>query len=418
MAQNVILKTGVKKREVIAWAFYDFANSGYTTVVLTSVFSAYFVGVLALDAGLGTLWWTLTLSASYLLLMVTLPRLGYWADKKAKKKRLLLISTVACVFFTLLLFFARPGWLWWAVFAVLFSNYAYGIGEAMIAAYLPELAKPKALGRVSGWGWSFGYVGGMLSLGLALLLVMHAENRLVPATEYVPQVMVLTAGIFAIAALPALLLLKQKPVDIENHSKDKKPSLLPLLSACKNDYPDFYHLLWCSAFYHAGIAIVITLSSVYATQVMGFTMSQTMLLIFLVNIAAAFGALGFGYVQDKIGHKKALGLTLIGWLIMVLLAASTQSLLWFWVAAALAGLCIGSSQSAGRAMVGVLTPPARNAQMYSLWAFSIQCAAVVGPAAYGLINWMNQNNQRTALACTAIFFVAAMWQLRRVQFYK
>lgn len=98
MAQNVILKTGVKKREVIAWAFYDFANSGYTTVVLTSVFSAYFVGVLALDAGLGTLWWTLTLSASYLLLMVTLPRLGYWADKKAKKKRLLLISTVACVF--------------------------------------------------------------------------------------------------------------------------------------------------------------------------------------------------------------------------------------------------------------------------------------------------------------------------------
>lgn len=418
MSMTSALQKQVKKRELFAWALYDFANSGYTTVVLTTVFSAYFVGVVAAHHPAATLILTATLSASYLLLMCTLPQMGAWADRTGNKKSLLLFSTIACVLATVLLAKAEAGTVWWAVLFLLLSNYAYGVGEAMIAAFLPEIAKREALGRVSGWGWGFGYFGGMLTLGLSLWLVMSSERQGLGASSYVPWVMGLTAGVFALAATPALIFLRQRKTVVE--AKQLRLSFwqrLPsLYKECRSSYPDLGWLLICGACYHAGIAVIITLSSVYATQAMGFSMSQTMMLIFTVNIAAAVGALTFGHVQDRIGHKRALAITLCGWLVMVIVAVVTTSVSGFWWAAALAGLCIGSSQSAGRAMVGLLAPAGRLAEMYSLWAFSVQLAAVVGPLAYGLVSWFSGGNHRLALSATALFFIAGLVVLRQIQF--
>src|SRR3546814_18035791 len=137
---------------------------------------------------------------------------------------------------------------------------------------------------------------------------------------------------------------------------------------------------------------------------MGFTLSQTMMLVFTVNIAAALGAFLFGYAQDRIGHKRALGITLCGWIIMVLVAYFAVRIWVFWIAAILAGLCMGTSQSAGRAMVGALAPADRLAEFYSLWTFAIQLSAVVGPLCYGVIAWVTGGNHRLALLCTGLFF--------------
>ena len=169
------LNPGVAKREVWAWAMYDFANSGYTTVILTAVFSTYFVGVVGGRAPWATLAWTAALSLSYLLIMLTMPTLGARADARAGKRRLLYTSTIGCVAATLVLTQAGPGDVWLALAAIVVSNYCYCVGESVVAAFLPELAKPSALGRVSGWGWSFGYCGGMLTLGLSLVVVKLAE---------------------------------------------------------------------------------------------------------------------------------------------------------------------------------------------------------------------------------------------------
>lgn len=288
----------------------------------------------------------------------------------------------------------------------------------MIAAFLPEIARREALGRVSGWGWGFGYLGGMLTLGLALWLVTVFEQQGLGATDYVPWVMILTAVVFALAATPAICFLRQRKKTTPRHVRSEYvwQQLPKLFKECKNQYPDLAWLLICGACYHAGIAVVITLSSVYATQVMGFSMSQTMMLIFTVNIAAAIGALGFGHVQDRIGHKIALRITLFGWLIMIAVAALTTSIIGFWLAAMLAGLCIGSSQSAGRAMVGLLAPAHRLTEMYGLWAFAVQFAAVIGPLGYGLITWLSGGNHRLALGATALFFLAGLWVLRYVKF--
>lgn len=395
---------------------YDFANSGYTTVVLTTVFSAYFVGVVAAGKAWGTLAFTASLSLSYLLVMLTMPTLGARADARAAKRRLLFLSTAGCVAATLLLALAGPGRIVWALAILALSNYCYCVGESIIAAFLPEIARNDALGRVSGWGWSFGYFGGMLTLGLSLAWVSWATAQGQSASQYVPYVMVLTAVIFALAAIPAFLFLRERSPPGQNTDTGMLARLSMAWQETSQNFPDFRQLLLCGACYHAGISVVITLSAVYATQAMGFEMAQTMMLVFTVNIAAAAGAFLFGYVQDKVGHKLALSVTLVGWIIMVLLAWSAVQAWVFWLAATVAGLCMGSSQSAGRAMVGALAPPKRLAEFYSLWTFATQLAAVVGPLSYGVVTWVTGGNHRLALLFTGLFFVAGLLVLSRLDF--
>ena len=410
------LKPGVSRREVWAWAMYDFANSGYTTVILTTVFSAYFVSVVAQGKSWATLAFTCALSISYLLIMLTMPWLGSRADAKAAKRRLLFTSTLACVGATLLLMLVGPGDVVLGMLLLALSNYAYCVGESIVAAFLPELAQPKALGRVSGWGWGFGYFGGMLALGLSLWLATWAETQGMQAHQFVPYIVMLTAGLFGLAAIPSFLFLRERSVATERQQQGLLSRLAFAWRETKQRFPDFRLLLLCGALYHSGISVVITLSAVYASQAMGFTMAQTMLLVFTVNIAAAFGALLFGYVQDRIGHKMALSITLFGWIVMILLAYLATGPKLFWVAATIAGLCMGTSQSAGRAMVGALAPANRLAEFYALWTFSTQLAAVVGPLSYGLIAWGSGGDHKLALLCTGLFFVLAGHVLRRMDF--
>ena len=139
-----------------------------------------------------------------------------------------------------------------------------------------------------------------------------------------------------------------------------------------------------------------------------------MALIFLVNIAAAAGAFLFGYAEDRIGHKPALAVTLVAWIAMVLIASLTRSVALFWVAATLAGLCMGSSQSCGRALVGVLAPATRLGEFYGLWSFATRLAAVIGPLTYGLVTWFTAGNHRLAILTTGLFFVIGLVLLARL----
>jgi MFS transporter, UMF1 family len=411
------LNPGVKKREVFGWAMYDFANSGYTTVVLTAVFNAYFVGVVAGGAAWGTLAWTLTLGLSNAIVMLTMPLLGAYADARAAKKRVLWVATVGCVLATVALSGAGKGDLWLAVLAVVVSNLCYAWGESMTASFLPELAKRDALGRVSGWGWSFGYVGGMLALGLSLGYVLWAQKQGLPATHFVPVTMLITAALYALSALATFVLLKERAVP---QSQSTAVSLASTWAQLKTTwraaqrYQDFVRLLWCALFYQAGIAVVIALAAVYAEQVLGFKQIDTMMLIFLVNIAAALGAFAFGYLQDRIGHRLALTLTLWGWVLMTILAVLATSAPLFWVAAVIAGLCMGSSQSAGRALAALFAPPAQVGEFFGLWTFAVRLSSIIGPITYGLVTALTAGNHRLAILSTGAFFLVGLGILRSV----
>ena len=343
------------------------------------------------------------------MVMLTMPALGAKADARAQKRRLLFSSTLGCVVATLFLSRSVGGDVWWALGFIVLSNYFYCVGESIIGAFLPELAKQEALGRVSGWGWGFGYFGGMLTLGIALFVVTQGEAAGASAEQYVPWVIAITAVVFLLAAIPSFLWLKERSPASQRPSVGMLTRLALAWGETRDHFPDLRKLLICGAFYQAGIAVVITLSSVYATQAMGFSMSQTMLLVFTVNIAAAIGAMVFGSVQDRVGHKLALAITLVGWLVMVALAATAQSSTQFWLSAGVAGVCIGSSQSAGRAMVGAFAPAKRLGEFYALWTFAIQLAAVVGPLCYGLVSWLTDGNHRLALSFTSLFLWPVYW---------
>ena len=409
------LQPGVAKREVFGWAMYDFANSGYTTVVMTAVFNAYFVGVVANGADWGTLAWTLALGLSNALVMVTMPLIGAYADAHAAKKRLLILSTAGCVVATALLAAVGRDDLWLAVAAIVVSNLFYAYGESLIAAFLPELAQREAMGRVSGWGWSFGYFGGMLTLGLSLAYVLWAQGRGLPATHFVPVTMLITAAIYALAALVTFWLLKERAVPQAAAAARGQPWQRLMQTAREaSRYQDFATLLLCALFYQAGISVVIALAAVYAEQVLGFKQTDTMMLVFLVNIAAAVGAFAFGHWQDRMGHRRALAITLWGWIVMTLLAVLATNAPLFWVAAVMAGLCMGSSQSAGRAMAGLLAPADRLAEFFGLWTFAVRLSAIIGPITYGLVTLLTAGNHRIAIFSTGLFFVLGLVVLRRV----
>ncbi|MCA3034216.1 MAG: MFS transporter [Rhodocyclaceae bacterium] len=417
------LNPGVRRREVFGWAAYDFANSGYTTVVLTAVFSAYFVGGVAGGADWATFAWTLTLAASSLLVMLTMPALGAYADLRAAKKRLLVLSTVGCVLATAALANAGPGDIVWAVVFVILSNAFFSYGESLIAAFLPELARPNSLGRVSGWGWSFGYFGGMLALGASLGYVLWAQAQGLPAAHFVPVTMLLTAGIYAGASLLTFALLRERAQPqaaglavAGAGGAGLAASLAQLARTWRQArrYRDFTSLLACAVAYQAGISVVVALAAIYAEQALGFKQTDTMMLIFLVNIAAAAGAFAWGYVQDRIGHVRAIAITLVGWIVMTLLAALATTAPLFWGAAVIAGLCMGSSQSAGRALAGALAPEQQRAEFYGLWTFAIRLSAIIGPLTYGLITLLSAGNHRLAIISTGLFFVLGLVLLRKV----
>jgi MFS transporter, UMF1 family len=223
--------------------------------------------------------------------------------------------------------------------------------------------------------------------------------------------MLITAAVFALAALPALTILRERAQPQPQGSLDVvRESVSRLASTLKHVglYRDFARLLVCSVFYQAGVAVVIALAAIYAQQVMKFSFQQTILLILLVNITAAIGAFAFGYVQDWLGHKGALALTLLVWIAMTIVASVATTPPLFWLAANLAGLAMGSSQSAGRAMTGVFAPPTRLAEFYGLWTLSVQVAAIIGPLTFGAVLYLTDNNYRLGMLITGGFFIIGL----------
>ncbi len=412
---QAMLRSDVRPRELWAWAMYDFANSGYTTVVITALFNAYFVAVVAGNAPWATFAWTAALSVSYMLIVLSAPLIGAYADLHAVKKKLLAITTVGCVLFTALLNFAQPDTLWLTIVCVIVSNFFFGSGENLIAAFLPELSKTRAMGRISGWGWSLGYIGGLITLGLCLMYVTWAEARGQTANQFVPMTMLITAGIFALASIPTFLLLRERatPKMIEYRTNEGVAISMAWLRVRQTmhnlrKFADLRRFLLCSLFYQAGIQAVITLTAVYANQAMNFSIQQTLLLVLVVNLTAAVGAFLFGHVQDRIGHVRTIALTLAGWIVTILLAWAAREPTLFWVAANVAGLCLGASQSASRALVGVLTPPSRAAEFFGLWGLAVKLASVAGPLTYGASTWLTGGNHRQSLLVTGSYFVIGL----------
>lgn len=381
------------------------------------MFNAYFVGVVAGGRPEATFLWTLALAVSYLLVLLSAPILGAIADFSGAKKRFLLWTTGLCVVATGALAIVGPGDVWLAAILIIVSNTFYAAGENLIAAFLPELVPPEEMGKLSGYGWAWGYIGGLVALGLCLLYLRYAESIGLSTTEAVPHTTVIVAALFAIAATPTFLWLKDRHSE---HSLAEPGDYVRVgfrrLQATLRDarhFGELFKLLVCLTLYHSGINIVTVIAAVFAQEVLGFTMTQSIQLVLVVNLSAAAGAFVFGPIQDRLGSKRTIAITLVLWIVTSIGAALVQTKFQFFILGNMAGLAIGSSQSAGRAMVGLFSPEQKTAEFFGLWGMAIKTSSILGPLSYGLLTLLS-GSHRVAVLVTTVFFVAGLLMLATI----
>jgi UMF1 family MFS transporter len=411
------------RKEILGWAMFDFANQAYTLLIITVIFGDLFTRVIVGDPGgdyrLGNLLWSLSLATSYLLVVLSAPVLGAVMDLTACRKRFLFISYLATVFSTALLYFVAPGYVLLGVLLIIVSNYAYSIGESFIASFLPDLGPPQELGRISGFGWALGYVGGLVATGLALLFLGEVSLENFDNVRWVGP---FAAAFFLLAAIPTFLWLRERGMASAPVAKGFWRLGMRRVRATLAELQGFRDLavyLLSAFFAMSGIYIIIAFTFIYGAQVIGWDEKMRVLTFITVQVTATLGALLFGYAQDRFGGRRIYNFTLLFWISAILLIWWTPELTgklnraghdWqmqqvFLVVAIAAGLCLGATQSASRAIVGQLTPRARAAEFFGFWGLSHKLAAILGLLGVGLLQvWAGLQN---AILLCALFFALA-----------
>jgi UMF1 family MFS transporter len=391
-------------REIFGWAMFDFANQAYTLLIITVIFGDLFTRVIVGDAPdyrLGNLLWSVALAISYLMVVIAAPAAGAIMDYSRSRKRFLFASYLLTVVTTAMLWFVAPGYIWLGVLLIIFSNFAYSIGESFIASFLPGLGPAKSLGWISGLGWGVGYIGGLVATAVALLFLgeVSAENF-----DTIRWVGPFASAFFLIAAIPTFLWVKER-----GRSRTPPPgtNMLRLgFGQVRRTLADLRHFrdlstLMVSIFFvMAGIYIIISFAFIYGAQVIRWDESVRVLMFVTVQVTATVGAIAFGFIQSSLGARRTYLMTLVLWMAAILSIWQTPALTtlahqllgvdWeaqyvFLFAGALSGLSLGSAQSAGRAMVGVLTPRTRAAEMFGFWGMASKAAAVFGILGLGLM---------------------------------
>ena len=411
------------RRELLAWAFYDFANSGYTTVVQTTIFSAYFVGVVAgvtqgFTPGLSTLLWSLSIGIANFIVMISGPLIGAIADHRACKKVFLMISSVGCIIATALLALVGPGDIGLGMVLVTLSAIMFASGENLIAAFLPELVAEENMGRMSGYGWGLGYFGGLLTLAICLAYITWAKQHGLSETHFVPVTLLITASIFMLAAVPTFIWLRERaiPAVWDKSLSTLSVSFTRLVHTFKeaSRFRDLVWFLITLGVYQSGVSTVVVLAAIYAQEVMGFDTQSLILLIMVVNVTAAVGALICGHFQDRVGSVPTLAITLVIWIVAVIVAIYATKPIHMWIAGKIIGLAMGASQAVGRALVSKFSPTERAGEFLGLWGFVNRLSAIIGPLSYGLINYWSNGNHRWSLMSTLLFFIVGLMLLAKV----
>jgi len=416
------------RKELFGWAMFDFANSSYTTVIITVVFCIIFPKIIVGDGPeyrLGNLLWSTALSISYLIVLLSAPVFGAAMDYTASKKKFLFASCLLTVIATAALYFVHPGNIILGMLLIILSNIGFSYSESFVSSFLPGLGPSEDLGKISGYAWGLGYFGGLASTAIVMFglgagvytLENFANLRMVgPATGL----------FFLIAAIPTFLWVKERTIarrlpQGENYVTVGFKRLKKTFRDIR-DYRDLMILLGSFFFAYAGLSIVISFAFIYGDQVVKWSGMTQILMFVITQFTAAGGAFLFGVLQDRWKAKQTFILTLIIWVAAVTLiygvggvTAFVNSTLGlsiaeehiFLVIGSIAGLGLGSTQSACRAMVGLFSPDTKSGEFFGLWSFTSRLSAIVGLMGLGLLQSLF-GLQQAVLICSVFFFIAVV----------
>lgn len=425
----------VDKREIFGWSMFDFANSAFTTVMVTSFFAIYFVGDVVgrpadadPDAALrwfedGQVLWGISLSITKALVMISAPLLGAFADFSGAKKKFLLFFYLGCIALTASLGIVGEGEVKLAMVLFILANFCFSSTEYFISAFLPEIAPSNLIGRISGLAWGLGYFGGIGAL-ICSVVILEVWDR--PYS----WVWIMVAAWFFVCGLPTFIFVK------ERHKHEALPpgqsvyliGFTRLVETAReaSKFRQLLRFLVIYAIFNCGIESVIGYASLIAKELMDFDVPQLGVFLIVLNLVAACGAFGGGWLQDKIGTRRTISLALFGWLSAVVLAAfikpdeagniTTFDTVVFWTVGALVGLSMGATFSASRALVGLFSPIDRSAEFFGLWAVSSRAGAVVGPLVFA--GMTSIAGMRAGVLSLGVFFalgLGLMWTVNEVE---
>ncbi len=400
--------------QIFSWTLFDFANTAFSVIIVTVIYSRYFTNQVA---G-GRRWlWGLAVSLSMICAAILSPPLGASADFSRNRKRFLFLFTLACVLCTGLMFFVQPGMVFLGIILFIIANVGFEGGLVFYDAFLPELTEKTSYGRVSGYGFAMGYLG-----ALAVLLIV---NYMLPDSAnpeyllYVRLSFVVAAGFFFLFSLPLFFFVRE-PVNTrqvpQSYLKEGMRQAGKTFRAIfiQREHPNVAKFLIAFFLYNDGIITIIAFAAIFAEHVLHMSDKEIIIFFAAVQTSAVLGSAGFGIITDKIGPKKTIVITLTIWLIITIGAYFVETISAFYLVAMGAGIAIGSSQSASRSFMALLTPKEREAEYFGFYdGLCGKASAVIGPLVFGLV--ADLSNERFAVLSIALFFVAGLLLLRGVK---
>ncbi|MBF0608931.1 MAG: MFS transporter [Candidatus Magnetobacterium sp. LHC-1] len=390
----------MKRAEILSWCLYDLASASYRAIIMTVVYPVYFVDKVVGNAGgEGDLWWGRVISLSMAIVAMMAPVIGAFADYGGVRKRFLAISTLVSVTAIAALYVVKPGMVLYGVVLVIIANIGYETAMVFYNAYLSDIAETHYQGRVSAWGFALGYLGSLMSLGIAWPLV----NAQALGTLWLA-----TAVFFLVFSLPAFIYL---PAD------KKTATVAGSISGHLGTLADNFRQLWQMSqlkkfmlayfFYADGTNTVIAFSSIYAATTIKVPTAQLIYLFLIVQVTAIVGAVVMANPIDKWGGKKVIVISLLHWSCITISAYFITTQTAFFLLCAAAGLGLGTIQAASRTYFAGFIPHGRQAEFFGLYAMIGKTSAILGPLLFGALS-AHFKSQRPAIISITLLFVAGL----------
>jgi UMF1 family MFS transporter len=403
-----------EKGRIISWSFFDFANTAFSVIIVTVIYSKYFTN----NVAGGTKWlWGLAVSISMILAAMLSPPMGAIADVSRNRKRFLLLFTLISVICTALMFFVQKGDILLGMVLFIFANVGFEAGLVFYDAFLPNLTSKKNFGRVSGYGFAMGYVGALVVLLIVMILLPDQSDP--TYYFYIRFSFVIAALFFLLFSIPLFVFVSEPKIDnplkkgIIKSGIEKSFETLKALFI-RNEYPSVKKFLLAFFLYNDAIITIIAFASIFATNILRMSDAEIIYFFVIVQSTAVAGSFIFGIVSDHIGPKKTITITIIIWLVVIIGAYFVSTVSEFYVIGLLAGLSIGSSQSCSRSLMALLTPKDREAEFFGFYdGLFGKSSAVVGPLFYGIIS--DISNERVAALAIGLFFITGLIILQKVK---
>ncbi|MGH7553828.1 MAG: MFS transporter [Longimicrobiales bacterium] len=399
------------RRSVIGWATYDFANSAYTTLIVTFIYSYFFARTIAADGTQGTILWSRAVTITALIVAVLSPLMGALADRSGYRRRFMVITTAISVIGAALLWFPRPGDVILALTIFVIGDIAYEMTGTFYNSYLPDVAPPEKIGRISGYGWALGYLGGLLAMVVALFGLIQPEQPWFGLSKddfaNVRATGPLVAIWFALFSIPFFLWVKDRRPAKTTAARmviaDAARQLGNTFREIRR-YRQIFRLLVARLFYNDGLTTIFSFGSIYAGVTFGFSLTEVTYFGLALNVMAGLGALLMGFMDDRIGGKKTILITIVGLTIGSLAAVLAQTKLHLWLAGLFLGIFVGPNQAASRSLLGRFVPHEKETEFYGFFAFSGKAIAFMGPFLLGVFTDAFET-QRAGIATILFFFL-------------